>query len=320
MSDAENAAIRKVSEEINSELTGTFKSAQEQWSSDSPGESSFKYVEKVLSTTTVKTRFTDRHLIRIVERASKGGVHGAIAALDRIKAAEYLEPRVRHAGQRFDKVVQQCRQAYQDGRPALLASLAGQAHRLAAQADKKLLEYSVITRQARQYNRKSPWLKMAAVAELDEQLRTRRRWYIHVGSELQPAAAHTGLLVPVLGKALRATQGQADAIPGRSRNRALTALKQRLGDAAALSFIVLGTVKGRVSSFTSSGKDRLHICVCRADLTGQHLGSGRALFDLTVEEQKGGGASSSAACKECLEHLRQPLQEALDNKLRELNL
>ena len=145
MDDAEKKAIRKVSEEINSELTGVFESFLGQWARESDGNSSVKLVEDVISKTRVETRFKDRHLIKIVKRQKAGDVNGAVAALDRRKAAEFLEPKVRYSGERFGAVVKQCKEAYWQADEGLMRRLTAQATTLASSTDKTLLEYAVIT-------------------------------------------------------------------------------------------------------------------------------------------------------------------------------
>lgn len=325
MTVAENEARRKVSEQISSTLTGTFKAAQRQWGTEEDGGSSFKYVEQVLSQTQVETHFSNPHLIEIVDHATKGDAYGAVAALNRQRAAVYLEPKVVHAAEKFNKAAQRCKLAYAEGRLSLLLSAAREAAKLARAADRLLLEYSVISGQAARYNRKSPWLDMAAVGELVSRLKTRRTWHVFVGAALRPAATHTKMLAGVIGSTLRAHKHQASSMSGKDRSRAVQALKQRLGDNASLAFAVTGTIKGRVSTFGAGGGSKLHICVCKVNLAGQHVGSGRTLFEVTVDQHKGdyikgGGASGADACQECMENLLGPVKQALVNRLRALKL
>jgi len=317
MDDAEKKAIRKVSEEINSELTGVFESFLGQWARESDGNSSVKLVEDVISKTRVETRFKDRHLIKIVKRQKAGDVNGAVAALDRRKAAEFLEPKVRYSGERFGAVVKQCKEAYWQADEGLMRRLTAQATTLASSTDKTLLEYAVITKQAARYNHESPYRSLARIRALAGKLQNQRKWYVHVGSELQAAKSHVRLLLPALQNRIRQSFGRVAPLAAQPLDQALAALKKRYGDDQPLINILSGQVKGRVASFPAGGNDRLYICVCSADLTARHLATGNTLFTLQLEEQKGGGANDSSACRECVGYLKSNLEKKKTGWLKE---
>jgi len=317
MEEAEKAAIRKISEEINSELTGLFESTISQISKKNQKGKTWKVVENIISKTRVKTRFKHRHLIKIVDRRQEGKTNGALAALDRSLAAEYLEPKVRHAGKRFDKLVDQCKAAYAQGSAALLARLLERLKRAAPQADKKLLEYAVITKQAKKYNRESPWRDMADLVEMQDKLRNQQRWFVHVASALDPARAHVRQLVPTMENRLRRQREPVAPLAMGPLPRALQDLEKRHGKDPALVKVLSCNVRGRVSSFPAGGNDRLYICVCSADLTARRLGSGRTLLSVQLEEVKGGGGDANSACRECVELLRTPLGKKIDAWIRE---
>ena len=318
---AELAAKRKVAEQISSHIKGMFKSAQQQWATDTSAGSRFKYVQKIVSTTKVTTHFAHAQLIEIVERGAARGAHGAIAALNRKRAVTYLEPRLRKETDQFNKLVQQCHKAYAEGQLEILGDMAQKAAAAVPGLDKLLLEYCYIGGNPGHYNQKSPWLELARVHEMVSKLTHQRRWYVHVGATLAPASSSAALLEPEVANILRAKKVQADRFTGPVSGDALAAMKSKLGaENSCVSFAVVGNIRGRTSSMSAGDGARLHLCVCTLDLMGRHVGNGRTLFQLTVPEIKGGGASAARACQECVGLMKKPVRKALTDKLRALKL
>jgi len=316
------AAKNNVAEQINARLSGFLEHTIKEWNKKGSQGSHYKYIEKIISRTRIDINFDRPYLMDIVARETHKGSFGALAALDRKRAVAYLGPKVRGEIDTLNIVLKQCGDAYNQGRLKLLRAEYKRALSLAAKADEPFRELCFIGGMAAHYRKKSPWLSLAKVYEKKMKLTNQRRWYVHIDSALSSASPHAGHLEPVVANVLREKKKlQADRVRQPVSGDLLIALRNKLGDdMACLSFAVTGNLRGRVSSVDAGQGNRLHICVCKLDLTGRHVGTGRTLFQLTVSGNNGGGEDDDRACQECVELLQKPLQKELTKKVQSLDL